>query len=150
MKRYEVAERHGFVWIWLGDKAADLELIPDFHENHDAGWAPVLDYLSINSNYQLLVDNLLDLTNVVFVHKTTLAGGGVTETPLQVRTEGNKVFARRMMINVGTAPVHRAVRGLCGKIDRWQIFGYTPLAFVKITPRSSRSWVRYPARPTGL
>ena len=69
-------------------------------------------YLNIACNYQLMVDNLLDLTHVVFVHKTTLAGGGVTDTPLEVRVEGEQRSAQRMMINVDTAPIYRAARGL--------------------------------------
>jgi vanillate O-demethylase monooxygenase subunit len=133
VKRYPATERHGFVWIWLGEKAADPALIPDFHENNDPGWAPVPGYLHLACNYQLMVDNLLDLTHVVFVHKTTLAGGGVTDTPLEVRTEGDRVFAQRMMINVDTAPIYRAARGLNDKIDRWQIFETMPPSYVKIT-----------------
>jgi vanillate O-demethylase monooxygenase subunit len=80
-----------------------------------------------------MVDNLLDLTHIVFVHKTTLAGGGVTDTPLEVRVEGDHVLAQRMMINVDTAPIYRAARGLDGKIDRWQIFETMPPCYVKIT-----------------
>lgn len=132
-KRYPAAEKHGFVWIWMGERDADPALIPDFHENHDPGWAPVPGYMNVAANYLLLVDNLLDLTHVVFVHKTTLAGGGVTDTPLEVRVEGDKVFAQRMMINVDTAPIYRAARGLNGKIDRWQIFEYSAPVYVKIT-----------------
>jgi vanillate O-demethylase monooxygenase subunit len=107
-KRFPALERHGFIWIWMGEKAADPALIPDYHENDDPGWAGVPGYLNIACNYQLMVDNLLDLTHVVFVHKTTLAGGGVTDTPLEVRVEGEKVLAQRMMINVDTAPICRA------------------------------------------
>ena len=98
----------------MGEQAADPTLIPDFHENADPGWAPVPGYLNLACNYQLMVDNLLDLTHVVFVHKTTLAGGGVTDTPLEVRTEGDRVLAQRMMINVDTAPIYRAVHEQAG------------------------------------
>jgi len=132
-KRFPAVERHGFIWMWMGVREADPSLIPDFHENDDAGWAPVPGYLNIAANYQLMVDNLLDLTHVVFVHKTTLAGGGVTDTPLEVRVEGDKVLAQRMMINVDTAPIYRAARGLNGKIDRWQIFEASPPCYIKIT-----------------
>jgi phenylpropionate dioxygenase-like ring-hydroxylating dioxygenase large terminal subunit len=132
-RRFPALERHGFIWIWMGEKAADPALIPDYHENDDPGWAGVPGYLNIVCNYQLMVDNLLDLTHVVFVHKTTLAGGGVTDTPLEVRVEGEKVLAQRMMINVDTAPIYRAARGLNGKIDRWQIFECLPPSHVKIT-----------------
>jgi phenylpropionate dioxygenase-like ring-hydroxylating dioxygenase large terminal subunit len=132
-KHYPAVERHGFIWLWMGERAADPNLIPDFHENCPPGWAPVPGYLNIAANYELMIDNILDLTHVVFVHKTTLAGGGVTETPLEVKVEGDKIFAQRMMINVDTAPIYRAARGLNGKIDRWQIFEYLPPCYVKIT-----------------
>ncbi len=132
-KRYPSVEKHGFIWIWMGEREADPALIPDFHENSDPNWAAVPGYLNAACNYQLMVDNLLDLTHVVFVHKATLAGGGVTDTPLDVRVEGDKVFAQRMMINVDTAPIYRAARGLNDKIDRWQIFEYSVPCYIKIT-----------------
>lgn len=132
-RRFPAVERHGFVWIWMGEKEADPDLIPDFHENQDAAWAPVPGYLNVACNFQLMVDNLLDLTHVVFVHKTTLAGGGVTDTPLEVTVEGDSVRAQRMMLNVDTAPIYKAARGLAGKIDRWQIFETAPPCYIKIT-----------------
>jgi phenylpropionate dioxygenase-like ring-hydroxylating dioxygenase large terminal subunit len=130
-RSYPAVERHGFIWAWLGEKAADPGLIPDFHENKSEGWKGVPGYLNIACNYQLMVDNILDLTHVVFVHKSTLAGGGVTETPLEVRVEGDRVYAQRMMHNVDTANIYRAARGLNGKIDRWQMFEYMPPMYVR-------------------
>jgi len=55
------------------------------------------------------------------------------EGALYVRTEGDRVFAQRMMHNVDTANIYRAARGLNGKIDRWPIFEYSPPMYVKIT-----------------
>ena len=121
-RSFPVVERHGWVWIWLGEKEANPDLIPNYFENDDPNWTGVPGYLNIQCNYQLMVDNLLDLTHVVFVHKTTLAGGGVAETPLEVRVEGDRVHSQRMMHNVDTAPIYAKARGLTGKIDRWQIF----------------------------
>ncbi|MDB5569577.1 MAG: Vanillate O-demethylase monooxygenase subunit [Hyphomicrobiales bacterium] len=131
-RSFPVVEKHGFIFLWMGDKAADPALIPDFHENDDPAWASVPGYLHIACNYELMVDNILDLTHVVFVHKTTLAGGGVTETPLQVEVEGDRIVAKRIMHNVDTAPIYRAARGLNGKIDRWQMFEYQPPMYVRI------------------
>ena len=121
-KSFPAVELHGFVWIWMGEKSADPSFVPDFHENSDPLWAPVPGYLNIAGGYQLLVDNLLDLTHVVFVHKTTLASSGVTDTPLEVRVDGNRVLAERIMMSIDPAPIYRAARGLTGKVDRWQIF----------------------------
>ncbi len=125
-------ERHGFIYMWMGEAAPDESLLPDFFENDDPAWAPVPGYLHIEANYELMIDNILDLTHVVFVHKTTLAGGGVAETPLAVEVKGDRIFARRMMFNVDTAPIYKAAKGLHGKIDRWQIFEWQPPSFVKV------------------
>src|SRR6516164_5283909 len=82
---FPAREVHGLIFVWLGEASlADPALIPDFGENVKPGWTGVYGMLYVKANYQLLIDNILDLTHVVFVHKTTLAGSGVAETPLHV------------------------------------------------------------------
>ena len=132
-RSYPVEERHGFIWIWLGAEKSDPSLIPDFYENKSEGWKGVPGYLRVEANYQLYVDNLLDLTHVDYVHKTTLASGDVADTPLEVRVEGDRVLAERMMYNINTANIYRAARGLHGKVDRWQMFEWSPPTNIKVT-----------------
>jgi vanillate O-demethylase monooxygenase subunit len=133
-RSFAARELHGLVFVWLGEAAlADPALIPDFSENMKPGWAGVHGMLYVKGNYQLLIDNILDLTHVVFVHKTTLAGGGVAETPLEVEMDGDVVRAQRLMRNVDTAPIYRAARGLEGKIDRWQFLEFRPPVYARIT-----------------
>jgi vanillate O-demethylase monooxygenase subunit len=125
---------HGLVFVWLGEaEQADPALIPDFSENVKPGWAGVHGTLYVKANYQLLIDNILDLTHVVFVHKTTLSGGGVAETPLEVEFDGDVVRAQRLMRNVDTAPIYRTALGLEGKIDRWQFLEFRPPVYARIT-----------------
>src|SRR5262245_38514378 len=124
---FPAREVHGLIFVWLGEASlADPTLIPDFDENVKPGWTGVHGMLYVKANYQLLIDNILDLTHVVFVHKTTLAGGGVAETPLQVEIDGDVVRAQRLMHNVDTAPIYKAARNLHGKIDRWQFLEFRP------------------------
>jgi phenylpropionate dioxygenase-like ring-hydroxylating dioxygenase large terminal subunit len=85
-KSYPVREIHGLVFVWLGEAIPDDTLIPDFSENAKPDWTGVHGTLYVKGNYQLLIDNILDLTHVVFVHKTTLAGGGVAETRSRSRS----------------------------------------------------------------
>jgi len=132
-RSFPVREVHGLIFVWLGEALADPALIPDFSENVKAGWTGVHGLLHVKGNYQLLIDNILDLTHVVFVHKTTLAGGGVTETPLEVTVDGDVVRAQRLMRNVDTAPIYRAARNLHGKIDRWQFLEFRPPIYARIT-----------------
>jgi vanillate monooxygenase len=133
-RSFPVRETHGLVFVWLGEaELADPALIPDFSENVNPGWTGVHGTLYVRANYQLLIDNILDLTHVVFVHKTTLAGGGVAETPLEVEIDGDVVRAQRLMRNVNTAPIYKAARNLHGKIDRWQFLEFRPPVYARIT-----------------
>ena len=133
-RSFPAREMHGLIFVWLGEAdLADPALIPDFSENVKQGWAGVHGTIYVNGNYQLLVDNLLDLTHVVFVHKSTLGGSGVAEAPLEVSVEGNIVRAQRIMHNVDTSPIYKAARNLQGKIDRWQIIEFRPPIYVRIT-----------------
>src|SRR5215813_5725817 len=131
---FPAREIHGLIFVWLGEPSlADPALIPDFSENVKPGWTGVHGTLYVRANYQLLIDNILDLTHVVFVHKTTLAGGGVAETPLEVEIDGDVVRAQRLMRNVDTAPIYKAARNLHGKIDRWQFLEFRPPIYARIT-----------------
>ena len=127
VRAYTAVERHTLIFVWLGDPAAaDLGLIPDFRLNDQPGWTMVPGYTYVKGHYELLMDNVLDLTHVMFTHKTTLAGGGVTDNPLEVTVDGDRVHAQRIMRNVDTAPIFKAAKGLAGKIDRWQILDFEP------------------------
>ena len=118
---YPIVEKSALVYIWMGDRAkADASLIPDFFENGSPGWAAVHDYIHLDANWQLIIDNLLDLTHLTFVHKTTLASSGIQENPLTVTVDGDTVQARREMFNVEAAPVFHTLRHFDGKIDRFQ------------------------------
>jgi vanillate O-demethylase monooxygenase subunit len=133
-RSFPAREIHGLIFVWLGESAlADPALIPDFGENVKPGWTGVHGMLYVKCNYQLLIDNILDLTHVVFVHKTMLAGGGVAETPLDVEIDGDVVRAQRLMRNVDTAPIYKAARNLHGKIDRWQFLEFRPPIYARIT-----------------
>ena len=118
---YPLVERHGMVFVWMGDASrADPAGIPDFFEAGSTGWACDHDYIHLDANWQLIIDNLLDLTHLTFVHKSTLASPGIQENPLVVSVEGDSVRARREMYNVDPAPIFHTMRHFTGNIDRFQ------------------------------
>lgn len=134
VRAYPAVERHDLVFLWFGAPGtADPALIPDFGLNTAPGWAAVHGYTYAKGHYQLFLDNVLDLTHVVFVHKTTLAGGGVTDSPLVVTVDGDRVHAERVMRNVATAPIFAAAKGLTDRIDRWQIMDFRPPIYMVAT-----------------
>lgn len=139
---FPVVERWDLVFVWMGPVAqADAALIPDFRENASEGWTTVHGYHYVEANWQLVVDNLLDLSHITFVHPSTLAAPGISENPLVVATEGDVVRARREMRNVPPAPFFRIMREFGGNIDRFQnIWFYPP----------NNVYIRAEASPAGM
>ena len=135
VKSYPVHEASALVFVWIGEaEQADPALIPEWvSRNTDAGWVAVHGYHHVKGHYQLVLDNLLDLSHVTYTHKTTLAGPGVDDTPMDVTVEGDVVRTSRVIRNVDPAPIHRATKGLTGKIDRWQISEFRAPIYILVT-----------------
>lgn len=69
IRAYPVAERYGMVWIWMGNvDAADPSKLPIIRSREDDRFDWVTGYLHVEGHYQLVTDNLLDLTHVQFMH----------------------------------------------------------------------------------
>ena len=75
---YPVTEAHGMIFVWIGEaEKADLDLVPDMGAyGPNAGTGVVGGYMYIKANYLLLVDNLLDLTHIAYLHESTLGATG--------------------------------------------------------------------------
>lgn len=76
VRSYPAAERHGWVWVWMGDAdRADEALIPPFvglgHPDYIVGHAH-LDYAA---EARLISDNLLDFSHLSYVHAESFALG---------------------------------------------------------------------------
>jgi phenylpropionate dioxygenase-like ring-hydroxylating dioxygenase large terminal subunit len=75
VESFVVSERDGTLWIWWGDKtAADENLLPPTSVITKPGYASVTGYLKIEAHYQLVTDNLLDLTHAPYLHPDTVGG----------------------------------------------------------------------------
>jgi phenylpropionate dioxygenase-like ring-hydroxylating dioxygenase large terminal subunit len=82
VKPYAVRERDRLIWIWMGDAAsADDTLIPDYSAVAAAPeHAYFRGYLPTACDTMLLVDNILDLSHVDYLHPTTLGSGAISRT----------------------------------------------------------------------
>ena len=85
-----VRERDRLVWLWAGDPAAaDDSLIPDFsHVTSAPDDATVRGYMPTACDYQLLVDNILDLTHADYLHAGMLGSGAITRCTPKVSDPG--------------------------------------------------------------
>jgi phenylpropionate dioxygenase-like ring-hydroxylating dioxygenase large terminal subunit len=129
VRSYPVMERHRFVWVWPGDPAkADPALVPDLHWNDDPDWAGDGKLITVNCDYRLVVDNLMDLTHETFVHGSSIGQRAVAEAPF-VATHGDRTATvTRWMANIDAPPFWAGqlfdARGYRGPVDRWQIIKF--------------------------
>jgi phenylpropionate dioxygenase-like ring-hydroxylating dioxygenase large terminal subunit len=128
-----VVERHGLVWLWPGDPAlADPATVPDFGLADHPGWVgPDREY-ALACGFQLVVDNLLDLTHETFVHASSIGNAAVAEAPFETTHRGTEVSLTRWMTDIDPPPFFAAHLGRPGRVDRWQIIRYQAPATVTI------------------
>jgi len=132
---YPIVEKWGWLWIWMGEPAlADDTKIPDFHWLDDPGWRAMGERIPVKCDYRYLVDNLLDLSHLSFVHMTTIGVAAVAEAA-EVRTErlgADGVRISRWMFDCPPPPTYTRAAGLTTNIDRWQIIDFTAPCYVTI------------------
>lgn len=66
---YPIVERYGFLWIWMDESEPDLSLLPDYSPLDEGpgtgiGWT----YMHLPVNYELIIDNVMDLSHIDHVH----------------------------------------------------------------------------------
>lgn len=139
VRTYPVVDRHNYLWIWPGDPArADPALIPDYSFIDDAGPHVMRIKLHLKCNYQLAVDNLLDLSHLAYVHATTTGSPSLAEDAV-VRTvrEGEKVLIKRWVRNVAPSRTFVDFGGYKDRVNLWQVSEYQAPSYIRVSYGSS-------------
>ena len=103
VRSYPVVEKHSGVWIWMGERAADPALIPDFSKLDDTSGGPAVtrrDHIVMDVPYDLIVDNLLDCSHTSFLHDGLLGNQPMIAAPTRIRQQGNTINVTRYACNV--------------------------------------------------
>jgi phenylpropionate dioxygenase-like ring-hydroxylating dioxygenase large terminal subunit len=88
VKSFPVVEKNHWIWIWMGDPAkADPGKVEDFHWLDDPKWRYGGNYLHVDANYLLLVENLLDTTHLPFLHPTSLGTDAFARSEFQAEED---------------------------------------------------------------
>ncbi|MCW2394029.1 MULTISPECIES: aromatic ring-hydroxylating dioxygenase subunit alpha [unclassified Sphingobium] len=84
---FPLLERGPFCWIWMGDgEKADPDLLPPYEDFglDQPGWrASSFDYFRVGGRAQLLIDNLMDLTHLPYVHHHIAGGDSMARTAMR-------------------------------------------------------------------
>ena len=128
VRSYPVVEKNQLVWLWMGDPAlADPAKIVDFSYHDDAAkWPNKHDMYPIQGNYMLMVDNLMDLTHLGYLHARTVGGNPSAHVDAEMKTERTPTGLRftRWMKNSAAPPSYVKAAGFQGRIDRCQKFEF--------------------------
>lgn len=119
---YPLVERGLWAFIWIGDPdKADEALLPTLDEIGFGlpGQIPeAFYYRHVNGRYQLLNDNLLDLTHLGYLHGTSIGTQADAETPETRDLDERRLSSRRHMNETSLPPSYRALFDYQGPVDR--------------------------------
>jgi len=128
VRSYPIVERQQIIWIWMGDPArADERKIVDypFHDQPQQ-WPHKKDGFVIKANYMMMIDNLMDLSHLAYVHRHTIGGNPEAHAAakLTVMDTQNGCLYERWMLDSPPPPTYVKAVGFKGSIDRWHRFEY--------------------------
>jgi vanillate O-demethylase monooxygenase subunit len=101
VKGYPAIEKHKAVWIWMGAEPPDESKVPDFGvlDNVPELYTTKRDSIVIRANYQLIIDNLLDLSHTSYLHEGILGNADTVESDIKVEQDGDDVVVSRHSTN---------------------------------------------------
>jgi vanillate O-demethylase monooxygenase subunit len=147
VRSYPLVEKNQFLWIWMGDAAsADTSRIVDFPYHDDkAHWPNKHDCYPIKGNYMLMVDNLMDLTHLGYLHARTVGGNPLAHVNAEMTTTRTPTGIKftRWMKNSVPPPSYVKAAGFQGRVDRWQEFEW-------VAPSSVLQWTGAADAGTGV
>jgi len=130
LESYKAVERDALIWVWWGASVeADETLIPDFSCLSDPRYRRIHGTIVAQANYELLTDNLMDLSHVGFLHAGGLGNDAIQNGKHQVFQSGTTIDSNRWVPNAPAAPVWDALFSSNGKgVDHWLEMRWDPPA----------------------
>ncbi|WP_417228045.1 Rieske 2Fe-2S domain-containing protein [Amphritea sp.] len=127
---YPVKEQGALIWIWFGSEGnAEPTCEPPTYDVHtDERYLYDGDKYHYQAPYQLIHDNLLDLSHLGYVHLHTIGGNAKLHmnAEMTVEAKGDSVKVVRKMPNSTPPPTYTAAYPFKGNVDRWQEIIFHP------------------------
>lgn len=121
---YPLRERDQILWVWIGaaPDSQPQDEPPAYPFHSDPAYKFGGGVYHYDAPWQLIHDNLLDLSHLGYVHLKTIGGNPTLHmnAQLQVDSVGDTVRVVRLMPESDPPPTYAAAWPFKGKIDRWQ------------------------------
>lgn len=112
-------EQDRALWVWMGEpERADPARIPRYPGLSDPTLRFVFGYTRAQAHYELITDNLMDLSHAAFLHP---AFGGMDYIPeFKTEQDGETVWSRYLAPDMPNSEFFQALGGTWdGQIDAW-------------------------------
>jgi vanillate O-demethylase monooxygenase subunit len=128
VRQFPTTERYGMVWIWMGQAAPDLGKLPDYSVLETiADYSSTRGYLHIQSDYELMAENLLDLSHITYLHDGYLGSPEQTGADQVLKEENGTIACNRWMPNISVPKIFDMVYRQDGKpVDMWTNMTWMP------------------------
>ncbi|MHA3794502.1 aromatic ring-hydroxylating dioxygenase subunit alpha [Sphingomonas sp. YL-JM2C] len=112
VRSYPVLERDSVLWIWMGDAAlAGATPPPSFAFLDKDGWATIRGMLGVGANYELVTDNLMDLSHAEFLHPFIAPEGSAAGIRYRAEQDDDRVAAIHDMPDQPNTPLFELLLG---------------------------------------
>jgi phenylpropionate dioxygenase-like ring-hydroxylating dioxygenase large terminal subunit len=131
VRSYPVHEKHSLIWIWMGDKEANPDLIPDFSllDPDTKYLVSKRDWILMQTSYELIIDNLMDLSHTAVVHEGILGNEQTIKANLTIEQSGSTVSVGRSIPNVPAPGLYDLIYKRDGRrVDLWMDMRWDPPA----------------------
>ena len=131
VRSYPLLEKWGWIFIWMGDPAqADESLLPNWWWADHPEWKRSdMHLIEVACDYQLINDNLLDVSHLTYVHKGSIGNSAIVEFLPTVEREDRLVRMTRWIKDRPPPPMYKTAGGFAGNVDRAQIVEFVPPCF---------------------
>lgn len=121
VRHFPTVERYGLVWIWMGPAGdADESILPDYSFLDDKTRSVVAGHHVVACHYELVNDNLADLTHIQFVHRGYQQADNFDQAKYEATQTGRSVTNSYFFENVKVSPLWGRYLGDPDlMVDRW-------------------------------
>ncbi len=125
VRSFPVTEKDTLIWVWTGEEGlADPKEIPEWSYLGSDDWRHNEGYIHYQSDYRLIVDNLLDFSHLAFVHANTIGVAGLAKEHAMIDRVPHGLRITKLAPDEPPSAHFKKLGNFKGNVDRWNIYDW--------------------------